>query len=247
MQSVILRGKAPPAVPAAIARDARLCVACLHENRSGAQSCEVCGTSLLLILCGACEVVNGPGALHCHGCGAALGTEARDKPARKTSRRSLARLALLLARANRARAEVSANQAEVPLARRLNFARLALIASIIMVTTAGLTYAYLAGTPEPELAPRGGVIEVIPVGGAIDVTPVRSIEVPSRVPPPKAEPRPVAPAAAPSARVTHTGSEPSQAVPPKSVADQKSDAPCSEAVSALGLCSASARSTPVAR
>jgi len=81
MQSETLQGNAPAAARGAIAHDVRLCVACLHENRSGEKSCEACGTSLFLILCGACEAANSAGDLRCHGCGAALGTESSDKPA----------------------------------------------------------------------------------------------------------------------------------------------------------------------
>ena len=62
----------PAVAPGAAARGVRLCAACLHENRSGARSCEACGASHFLVPCAACEALNEPSALRCHGCGARL-------------------------------------------------------------------------------------------------------------------------------------------------------------------------------
>lgn len=261
MQNETVRGTTPAAAPGAIAPGVRLCVACLHENRSGEQSCEACGTSLHLVLCGACEAANDPGALRCHACGAALGIEARDEPAPAppASRTSLARTeasgkaaaAPSAARISLARTEASDERTAAPPVKRMNRARLALILTAVVVTTAGFAYHYF---------PRNGKTDRSQHGGVIQVAPVKLVEPPALSPPSTAA-KTRAPAAAPKASVgsapkarpahtpvTHTRPTDTSSTPPPAVgarsapdAGQKSEAGCGEAVAALGLCNVSAK------
>jgi hypothetical protein len=263
LQDETVRGNTPAAAPGAIAPGVRLCVACLHENRSGEQSCEACGTSLHLILCGACEAANDLGALRCHACGAALGIEAGDKPALAppASPTSLARTEAgskpaavpSAAPMSLARTEASDKQAAASPVRRTNRARLALILAAVVVTTAGFAYHYFPRTGKTDRSQHGGVIQVAPV---------KLVEPPVRVSPPGTAAKTRAPAAAPKASVgpapkagpahtpvTHTRPTDTSSTPPpaavaRSVPDasQKSEAGCGEAVAALGLCNVSAKS-----
>jgi hypothetical protein len=218
MQSETVRGNAPAAAPGAIARGVRLCVACLHENRSGEQSCEACGTSLHLVLCGACEAANDPGAVRCHACGAALGIEAGDKPAvmppasrtsvvrtevsgkpavtAVASRTSLARteasnkpaVAPAAGPTSLARTDASDKRAAPPAVRRVNHKRLALISVAVALTSAGLAYYYFPRTAKEDRSQHSG--------GVIQVAPVKLVEPPARVPPPSTQAKARAPATA---------------------------------------------------
>lgn len=174
MQNETLRGNTPAAARGAIAPDVRLCLACLHENRGGEQSCEVCGTSLYLILCGACEAVNGPGALRCHGCGAALGTEAGEKPAAALPgvQTSLTRVeasdkpaaAPAANRTSLARTEASDKRAAAPPAKRFNRARLALsLAALLAVAALAYQYQYVPRTAPAERSHEGQIVKLAPV------------------------------------------------------------------------------------
>lgn len=242
MQKETVRGTTPAAAPSALAHGVRLCVACLHENRNGEQSCEACGTSLHLVLCGACEAANDPGALRCHACGAALGSEARDKPAPAppASRTSLVRT------------EASDGRTAAPPVKRMNRARLALILTAVVVATVGFAYHY---------SPRTGKTDRSQHSGVIQVAPVKLVEPPARVPPPSTAAKTRTPAAAPKASVgsapkaspartpvTHTRPTDASSTPPPAAvapsapdAGQKSEAGCGEAVAALGLCNVSAK------
>jgi hypothetical protein len=252
MQNETPRGNAPAAAPGAIARDVRLCPACLHENRSGEQSCEVCGTSLFLILCGACEAVNDPGALRCHGCGAALGTEASDKPA----------VAPPASLTSLARTEASDKPAVAPLARRINRARLALSLAAL-VAVAALAYQYVLRTAPGERSQEGRIVKSAPVESS---EPPARAELPSEPPAraqlPSTQGNASASAVGSSgsvgsepkasrayAPVTHTRPGDSSWTPPAAAAmapaapdaGQNSEARCSEEVTALGLCNISAK------
>ena len=262
MQNETLRGNPPAAAPGAIAPDVRLCLACLHENRGGEQSCEVCGTSLYLILCGACEAVNGPGALRCHGCGAALGAEASDKPAVASPvvQTSFTRVeasgkpaaAPPASRTSLARTEASDKRAAAPPARRSNRARLALSLAAL-VAVAALAYQYVPRTAPAERSHEGRIVTSAPVESS---EPPARAEQPAKPPArTKAPSKPPASAGSapkatqPYARVTHTRPGDSSSTPPAAVvavpaapaAGQNSEARCSEEVIALGLCSISAR------
>ena len=190
MQNETLRGNTPAAAPGAIAREVRLCLACLHENRGGEQSCEVCGTSLYLILCGACEAVNGPGALRCHGCGAALGTEASDKPAVASPvvQTSFTRaeasdkpvVAPPASRTSLARTEASDKRAAAPPARRINRARLALsLAALVAVAALAYQYQYVPRTAPVERSHEGRIVKSAPMESS---EPPARAELPSKPP-----------------------------------------------------------------
>jgi hypothetical protein len=291
MQNETVRGNAPAAAQGAIAREVRLCLACLHENRGGEQSCEVCGTSLYLILCSACEAVNGPGALRCHGCGAALGNEAGDKPAvaPPASRTSVARteasakpaVAPPASQTSLARTEASGKPAAAPTARRTNRARLALSLAAL-VAVAALAYQYVPRTAHVTRSQEGRIVESAPVERS---DPPARAELPSKPPvraelPSKPPARTQAPSKAPARaqlpstqgnaaasavgssaslgsaskasraypRVTHTRLDDSNSTPAAAAvapaapdASQKSEARCSEEVTALGLCNISAK------
>lgn len=262
MQKETVRGATPAAAPSALAHGVRLCVACLHENRNGEQSCEACGTSLHLVLCGACEAANDPGALRCHACGAALGIEARDKPAPAppASRTSLVRTEASgkaaavpsAARISLAHTEASDERTAAPPVKRMNRARLALILTAVVVATVGFAYHYFPRTGNTDRSQHSGVIQVAPV---------KLVEPPARVPPPSTAAKTRTPAAAPKASVasapkarpartpvTHTRPTDTSSTPPPAVvapsapdAGQKSEAGCGEAVAALGLCNVSAK------
>jgi hypothetical protein len=191
MQNETLRGNPPAAAPGAIAPDVRLCLACLHENRGGEQSCEVCGTSLYLILCGACEAVNGPGALRCHGCGAALGAKASDKPAvaspvvqtsfKRVEASDKPAAAAPASRTSLARTEASDKRAAAaPPARRSNRTRLALSLAAL-VAVAALAYQYVPRTAPAERSHEGRIVKSAPVESS---EPPARAELPSKPPAP---------------------------------------------------------------
>jgi hypothetical protein len=273
MQNETLRGNPPAAAPGAIAPDVRLCLACLHENRGGEVSCEVCGTSLYLILCGACEAVNDPGALRCHGCGAALGAKASDKPAVASPvvQTSFTRVeasdkpvvAPPASRTGLARTEAGDKRAAAPPARRSNRARLALSLAAL-VAVAALAYQYVPRTAPAERSHEGRIVKSAPVESS---EPPARAERPSKPPARTQLPSKQGNAASavgssasvgsapkasrPYARVTHTrpGDSDSSLTPPAAAvavpavpdAGQNSEPRCSEEVTALGLCSTSAR------
>ena len=180
MQNETLRAAAPDAARGAIARDVRLCVACLHENRGGEQSCEACGTSLFLILCGACEAANGAGELNCHSCGAALGTEADDKPAApppaspaspartegsdktETAAPASEETVPPVGRMSLVRTEARDDRAAAPPASGMSSGRVALMLAAVVATTAAVTYHFSTRTAA-DRAPQGKVVEVAPV------------------------------------------------------------------------------------
>ena len=186
MQNETLGGSAPAAARGAIAHDVRLCVACLHENRTGEQSCEACGTSLFLILCPVCEAANGARALSCHSCGAALGAEPGERPAaapppseagperteagdepETTTAPAAGRMSLV-------RTEARDHRAPAPPAIGMDRGHFALMLAAVVVTTAGVTYYFSARTATADRAPQGKVVEVAPV---------KPVEAPARVPP----------------------------------------------------------------
>ena len=212
MQNETLRGDSPAAARGASARNVRLCVACLHENRHGEPSCEECGTSLFLLLCPTCEAANGTDAVHCHSCGTALGVEADDKPAvappapasqpspERTEASEEPETAPPAGRMSLVRTEASDNRAPAPQARGTSRGRLALMLAGAVVTTAAVTYYFSARTAQADRAPQGKVVEVAPV---------KSVEPTGGVPPPR-------PA---NQYVTHTQpAEASQAAPSAPVA-----------------------------
>lgn len=182
MQNETLRGDSPAAARGASARDVRLCVACLHENRHGDPACEACGTSLFLILCPACEAANGTDALQCHSCGAAFGVEADDKPAvaPPASRRSPERTeaseepetAPPAGRMSLVRAEPSDTRAAAPPARGMGRGRFALTMAAVVVTTAAVTYHFSARTAQADR-----------VSKVVEAAPVKSVEPPLRTDP----------------------------------------------------------------
>lgn len=222
MQNETVQGIAPAAARGAIAHDVRLCVACLHENRSGEKSCEACGTSLFLILCGACEAANSAGDLRCHGCGAALGTEPSDKPAEPAvappaSEASLGRTEASdkpeaeppAGRMSSTRTEASEEPETAPPVRRMSLVlteasdeRAAAPPAKGMngwrsaLILAGVVVA-TAGVTH-YFSARTGKADRAPQGKVIEAAPAKSVEPPGRVVPPKTE----AKAGGPS--VTHT-------------------------------------------
>jgi hypothetical protein len=197
MQNETLRGTSPAAARGAAARDVRLCVACLHENRHGEPSCEACGTSLFLILCPACEAANGADAQQCHACGASLGTAADDQP-------TVIVTPAAASHTNPERTEASKEPEPAPIASRMSlvrivangmhaappatmsFGRLALLLAGVAVTTAGVTYHFSTRTAKADGAPQGKVVEA-----------PKSVASPS-VTPPRADPK------AGASSVTHT-------------------------------------------
>jgi hypothetical protein len=185
MQNETLRGDSPAAARDARARDVRLCVACLHENRHGDPACEACGTSLFLILCPACEAANGTDALQCHSCGAALGVEADDKPAvapPPASRKDPERIeaseeretARPVGRMSLVRTEASDNRAAAPPASGVSRGRFALMMAAVVVATATVTYHFSARTDQADR-----------VSKVVAVAPVKSVAPPGSVPPPR--------------------------------------------------------------
>ena len=233
MQSETLQGNAPAAARGAIAHDVRLCVACLHENRSGEKSCEACGTSLFLILCGACEAANSAGDLRCHGCGAALGTESSDKPAEPAvappaSAASLGHTEASdkpeaeppASRMSSTRTEASEEPETAPPVRRMSLVRTEARDEQTAAPPARQMNRWrsaliLAGV----VVTTAGVTHYFSArtdkadralqGKVIEAAPVRSVEPPGRVPAPRTEPK----------AVTHTQpADASQAAPSAPVA-----------------------------
>ncbi len=187
MQNETLRGDSPSAARGASARDVRLCVACLHENRHGDPACEACGTSLFLILCPACEAANGTDALQCHSCGAALGVEADDKPAvappasrtspdERTQASEEPETARPVGRMTLVRTEARDDRAPAPPASGISRGRFALTMAAVVATTAAVTYHFSARIAQADRAPQGKVVEGVPV---------KSVEPPGSVPPPR--------------------------------------------------------------
>jgi double zinc ribbon protein len=183
MQNETLRGDSPAAARGASARDVRLCVACLHENRHADPACEACGTSLFLVLCPACEAANGTDALQCHSCGAAFGVEADDKPAvaPRASRTSPERTeaseepetARPVGRMSLVRTEARDDRAPPP-ASGMSRGRFALTMAAVVVVTAAVTYHFSARIAQADRVPQGKVVEVAPV---------KSVEPPLRTDP----------------------------------------------------------------
>lgn len=181
MQNETLRGDSPAAARGASARDVRLCVACLHENRHGDPACEACGTSLFLILCPACEAANGTDALQCHSCGAALGVEADDKPEvappasrtgpERTEASEERETARPVGRMSLVRTEASDNRAPAPPASAMSHGRFALTLAAVVVTTAAVTYHFSTRTAQANRGPQ------------VEVVPVKSVEPTGSVPP----------------------------------------------------------------
>jgi hypothetical protein len=269
VQNESLGGSTPAAARGAISPEVRLCLACLHENRGGEQSCEVCGTSLYLILCGACEAVNGPGALRCHGCGAALGAEAAQKPpvalagvkttltrVEASDKPTSATTPASVPAPNRtslARAEAGDKRPATPPARRINGMRVALgLAALLAVAALAYQYHYVPRTAPAERSHEGRIVTSAPV----ESSEPRARPAPPSKPPPRTKAAPSKPPAsagsAPKAtqspaRVTHTRGDSSStpaaaavAAPAAPAAGQTAAGRCSEEVVALGFCGNSA-------
>ena len=221
MRNETLCGNAPAAAPDAVARGLPRCLACRHENPSGEQFCQACGSSLYLVLCGACEAVNGAGAQRCHSCGAALDTQTSDKPpaAPAPARISRGRLALILAAL-----VVTAGFAYQYFPRSAEADRSQASGVVRSAPVEALE------PPSPAPLPSKKADASAPAAGSTaSVTP--------------------APTASRPARVTHTQSTDSGRMPASAAvapaspnAGQQSEHGCSEAVAALGLCSISVTS-----